>query len=258
MTVALILAAKGRDVTTTQPHRTLLEMTNVLAEKGIGAVIVTGGDGEVLGILSERDIVRAIGRHGVDVLKESVSKHMTSKVVTTTLEEPIDHVMEHMTSGRFRHLPVIQAGRLVGDRRRAGGCRYPDAMTGSHELGVGRLRLAIAKLRLRPGIPAVCGGAAFLAFLIEIGGLSLWIDEGHTWRYAGEPLGSLLTTVSGPPTRSKPCTTFSSTAGSASPAPRKRPCGCLRWLPCRSRFGRLRRRQEKAPGRGLRPSPGSS
>ena len=114
MTVALILAAKGRDVTTTQPHRTLLEVTNVLAEKGIGAVIVTGGDGEVLGILSERDIVRAIGRHGVDVLKESVSKHMTSKVVTTTLEEPIDHVMEHMTSGRFRHLPVLQGGRLVG------------------------------------------------------------------------------------------------------------------------------------------------
>jgi len=114
MTVALILAGKGRDVTTTQPHRTLLEVTNVLAEKGIGAVIVTGGDGEVLGILSERDIVRAVGRHGIEVLKESVSKHMTSKVFTTTMEEPIDHVMEQMTSGRFRHLPVIQAGRLVG------------------------------------------------------------------------------------------------------------------------------------------------
>ncbi len=114
MTVALILAGKGRDVTTTQPHRTLLEVANVLAEKGIGAVIVTGGDGEVLGILSERDIVRAIGRHGVEVLNEAVSKHMTSKVVTTTMDEAIDHVMEQMTSGRFRHLPVMQNGRLVG------------------------------------------------------------------------------------------------------------------------------------------------
>ena len=114
MTVALILADKGHDVTTTQPHRTLLEIANVLAEKGIGAVVVTGGDGEVLGIISERDIVRAIGRHGVEVLKESVSKHMTSKVVTTTMQEPIDHLMEQMTAGRFRHLPVIQNGRLVG------------------------------------------------------------------------------------------------------------------------------------------------
>ena len=114
MTVALILAGKGRDVTTTQPHRTLLEVVNVLAEKGIGAVIVSGGDGEVLGILSERDIVRAIGRHGVEVLKDSVSKHMTSKVVTTSMDAPIDHLMEQMTAGRFRHLPVIQNGRLVG------------------------------------------------------------------------------------------------------------------------------------------------
>jgi CBS domain-containing protein len=114
MTVALILAGKGRDVTTTQPHRTLLEVANVLAEKGIGAVIVTGGDGEVLGILSDRDIERAIGRHCVEVLNEAVSKHMTSKVVTTSMDEAIDHVMEQMTSGRFRHLPVMQNGRLAG------------------------------------------------------------------------------------------------------------------------------------------------
>jgi len=87
MTVALILAAKGNDVTTTQPHRTLLEVAGILAERGIGAVIVTGGDGEVLGILSERDIVRSVGRHGVDVLKDSVSKHMTSRVVTARMDE---------------------------------------------------------------------------------------------------------------------------------------------------------------------------
>ena len=90
MSVALILASKGRDVTTTQPHRTMQEAAAMLAEKGIGAVIVTGGDGEVLGILSERDIVRAVGRHGVAVLKESVSKFMTSKVVTARMDEAID------------------------------------------------------------------------------------------------------------------------------------------------------------------------
>jgi CBS domain-containing protein len=114
MTVALILAAKGNDVTTTQPHRTLLEIAGVLAEKGIGAVIVSGGDGEVLGILSERDIVRAVGRYGVGVLQDAVSKHMTSKVVTARMDESIDQVMENMTAGRFRHMPVLANGRLVG------------------------------------------------------------------------------------------------------------------------------------------------
>ncbi len=114
MTVALILAAKGNDVTTTQPHRTLQEVATILAERGIGAVVITGGDGEVLGILSERDIVRAIGRHGVDILQDAVSKHMTTKVVTASLEDAIDRVMEQMTAGRFRHLPVVHNGRLSG------------------------------------------------------------------------------------------------------------------------------------------------
>lgn len=114
MSVATILAAKGGDVTVTQPHRTLQEVANLLAEKGIGAVIVTGGDGEVLGILSERDIVRAIGRHGDAVLREPASKFMTAKVVTATPTESIEHVMELMTAGRFRHLPVLDHGRLAG------------------------------------------------------------------------------------------------------------------------------------------------
>jgi CBS domain-containing protein len=114
MTVALILAAKGHDVATTQPHRTMREIAAMLAEKGIGAIIVTGGDGEVLGILSERDIVRAIGRHGPDALEESVSKFMTGKVITASMDESIEHVMEQMTARRFRHMPVIHNGRLAG------------------------------------------------------------------------------------------------------------------------------------------------
>ncbi len=114
MTVAIILAAKGNDVTTTQPHRTLQEVAGILADRGIGAAIVTGGNGEVLGIISERDIVRAIGRQGDKVLGDAVSKHMTSKVVTITPDEPIEQVMEAMTAHRFRHLPVIHNGRLAG------------------------------------------------------------------------------------------------------------------------------------------------
>jgi CBS domain-containing protein len=114
MTVALIIAAKGNEVTTTQPHRTLQEIATLLAEKGIGAVIVTGGNGEVLGILSERDIVRAVGRHGAASLQDAVSKYMTSKVVTARMDDAIDHVMQQMTAGRFRHLPVVHNGRLSG------------------------------------------------------------------------------------------------------------------------------------------------
>ena len=114
MTVALIIAAKGNDVTTTQPHRTLQEIATLLAEKGIGAVIVTSGDGDVLGILSERDIVRAVGRHGSGALQDAVSKYMTAKVVTARMDDAIDHVMQQMTAGRFRHLPVVHNGRLNG------------------------------------------------------------------------------------------------------------------------------------------------
>jgi CBS domain-containing protein len=114
MTVALILATKGHDVTTIQPHRTLQEVAALLADKGIGAAIVSDGSGEVLGIVSERDIVRAIGRHGDAVLNDAVSRHMTTKVNSTDPNDPIDHVMEMMTSGRFRHMPVMDKGRLVG------------------------------------------------------------------------------------------------------------------------------------------------
>jgi CBS domain-containing protein len=110
----MILAAKGREVATTQPHRTLQEVAALLAEKHIGAIIVTGEGGQVLGILSERDIVRAVGTNGAAALSDSVSKHMTSKVTTTTEDAAIEHVMETMTSGRFRHVPVIANDRLIG------------------------------------------------------------------------------------------------------------------------------------------------
>jgi CBS domain-containing protein len=114
MTVAMILATKNPDVVTIQPHRTLQEASALLAERGIGAAIVADGAGEVLGIISERDIVRAVGRDGAAVLDAPVSSHMTSKIVTTEPCESIHLVMETMTRERFRHLPVMQNSRLVG------------------------------------------------------------------------------------------------------------------------------------------------
>ena len=114
MTVQRILADKGRDVLTTEPHRTLKEAIELLASKGVGAVVVSDASQSVLGILSERDVVRVIARHGAAALDDPVSRYMTSKVITVTRADTIDHLMQTMTEGRFRHLPVVEDGRLIG------------------------------------------------------------------------------------------------------------------------------------------------
>ncbi|MFZ3325633.1 MAG: inosine-5-monophosphate dehydrogenase [Beijerinckiaceae bacterium] len=115
MTIARILAAKGGDVVTTQPHRTLAEVAEVLVAKNIGAVVVVADvQGIVIGILSERDIVRAVAKRGTAVFNDAVSMHMTAEVITTSEDERVHVAMEKMTNGRFRHLPVIRHERLVG------------------------------------------------------------------------------------------------------------------------------------------------
>jgi CBS domain-containing protein len=113
MTIARILSVKGRDVVTIQPHRLISDAIGMLAERRIGAIVVTGADGKVLGILSERDIVRALAS-GASVLQDPVSRYMTSKVVTCTGDTLVVDAMEDMTNGRFRHLPVVENGRLTG------------------------------------------------------------------------------------------------------------------------------------------------
>ena len=114
MTVARILDEKGRDVFTTQPHRTLKEVIELLAEKGVGAVVVSDASLSVLGIVSERDVVRVLAKQGAPALDHPVSRYMTTKVVTTTRDDTIDHVRQTMTEGRFRHVPVVEDGRLIG------------------------------------------------------------------------------------------------------------------------------------------------
>jgi len=114
MTVARILAEKGRSVFTTEPHRSLREVIGMLAERGVGAVVVADAGMNVLGILSERDVVRVIAQNGAAALDEQVSRFMTPKVTTVTREATVDQLMETMTEGRFRHLPVVEEGRLIG------------------------------------------------------------------------------------------------------------------------------------------------
>ena len=114
MSVARILATKGRDVVTAQPHHTLREAADILAKHRIGAIVVSDASGGVLGILSERDIVRAVSTAGADALQESISKHMTSKVITASEDDSVEDSMETMTQSRIRHLPVLRDGRLAG------------------------------------------------------------------------------------------------------------------------------------------------
>lgn len=114
MTVARIIAAKGREVATAQPHRTLKEVAEILSARNIGAVVIADIHGDVLGILSEREIVRAVGRCGAKALDDPASKHMTTRVVTTTEDETVLATAEKMNAGRFRHVPVLKEGRLAG------------------------------------------------------------------------------------------------------------------------------------------------
>jgi CBS domain-containing protein len=114
MIVARILAAKGREVVTTQPHRTLAEAAALLTARKIGAAVVTDAQGRILGMLSERDILRAVGNGGAATLNDAVSKHMTAEVLTTHEDESVDRTMEKMTVRRCRHLPVVEDGKMVG------------------------------------------------------------------------------------------------------------------------------------------------
>ncbi len=114
MTVSSIIASKGNKVITAKPDVTLQAIARVLAENRIGAVIVTDSDGVIKGILSERDIVRAVAKSGPKALDETVSLHMTAKVITCQETDLITAVMEIMTTGRFRHVPVVRDGKLVG------------------------------------------------------------------------------------------------------------------------------------------------
>jgi CBS domain-containing protein len=114
MIVANILKDKGSTVATARPDASVAEVAAKLAAKKIGAVVIVGDEGRVEGILSERDIIRAIAQRGAAALNEAAADIMTRQVVGCTSADSLDHLMVTMTSGRFRHIPVVENGALVG------------------------------------------------------------------------------------------------------------------------------------------------
>ena len=114
MTVKAILSVKGGNVITIEPSADLAAATKLLAEKRIGALLITGAEGRVIGILSERDIVKTLAARGIAAMQLPLSEVMTRKVVTCTESETVSVIMERMTAGKFRHVPVVEQDRLVG------------------------------------------------------------------------------------------------------------------------------------------------
>jgi CBS domain-containing protein len=114
MTVSIILAGKGREVVSIEPTASLASAVSLLTEKHIGAVVILGAGHRIAGILSERDIVRALAERGAAVLDEPVSQVMTRKVTTCAENETVTEIMERMTDGKFRHVPVVHQGQVVG------------------------------------------------------------------------------------------------------------------------------------------------
>lgn len=114
MNVAAILAQKGRDVITIPPHASMIEASHVLAEHRIGAVVVAGAGGEVVGVFSERDLARAVARDGAGVLERPVSAVMTRSLVTADSSTHVNTMMEIMTEKRVRHVIIVDNGELAG------------------------------------------------------------------------------------------------------------------------------------------------
>lgn len=113
MTVRAILDSKGHQITTVSPDAKLSDAIKTLGQRKIGAVLVMN-QGRMEGILSERDIVRVLGERGAAALDEPVSAVMTRKVVSCRQSDTVSAIMEMMTLGKFRHLPVVEDGKVVG------------------------------------------------------------------------------------------------------------------------------------------------
>lgn len=114
MRVNGVLQGKGSDVATIGPDQTLLSAVAELGRRRIGALVVVGANGSVVGIVSERDIVGAIAKSGAAILERPVSEVMSVDVITCSPTDTMEHLMTAMTEQRIRHLPVVSEGALVG------------------------------------------------------------------------------------------------------------------------------------------------
>jgi CBS domain-containing protein len=114
MNVKTILTGKGGDIVTIEPTAALDAAIATLAKHRIGALVVLGADRRVIGILSERDIVRTLAELGAEALTKPVAQVMTRKVVTCGEADTVGVIMERMTAGKFRHVPVVEQDQLIG------------------------------------------------------------------------------------------------------------------------------------------------
>ncbi len=113
MNVATILKQKGSGVFTTTSDKSLLDIAKLLQQHGIGCIVIVSDD-KIAGIVSERDLMRAIGQAGPKVLEQPVSDFMTKTVITARAADTVDRLMAEMTTRRFRHMPVVEKNRLIG------------------------------------------------------------------------------------------------------------------------------------------------
>lgn len=114
MTIAQILKHKGHHVASIEPSATVAQVVQTLHSKRIGAILIIDAAGQLCGIVSERDIVGALAEHGKEVLDMTAAQLMTSELQTATPRMTVNQAMEMMTEGRFRHIPVLDDGKLVG------------------------------------------------------------------------------------------------------------------------------------------------
>ena len=114
LNIGQILKVKGRSVSTARQGETVQEIANRLSQRKIGAIVIIGDNGVVSGIISERDLIRVIALHGSDALMMPVSEVMTRDVISCRETTPVDEIMEMMTTRRFRHVPVVEDGALIG------------------------------------------------------------------------------------------------------------------------------------------------
>jgi CBS domain-containing protein len=114
MTVKAILSAKGGNVVTIEPTANVASAAKLLAERRIGALVVTGAGERVVGIVSERDVVQELAARGTAALDLPLTDIMTRKVTTCAQTDTISSIMSRMTDGKFRHVPVVEQGRLIG------------------------------------------------------------------------------------------------------------------------------------------------
>ena len=115
MLVQLILKSKaGAAVVTVAPNASVEDEAALLSDKGIGTVVVSSDGKTAEGILSERDIVRELGKSGSGCLGKPVSAYMTTKLVTCSRQSNVEDILQQMTTGRFRHMPVVEDGEMVG------------------------------------------------------------------------------------------------------------------------------------------------